>query len=422
MTPWLNGWKYRKSLCANYSVDGDQTNYQLLLTINRVAMVADETPSGPAVDILAAHSLANFNDLRFTNRYSFIAGNNNAVSGTYSDTGNYVVYHKYTAAASSTATGIRVYCALDCSIKAAIYSDDGSGTAPGARLSANDIGVACTSNAFTIVPVPPLAMISGTVYWIATNASISGAFANATTTGGNRCYKAASYETYVFPPLAESGMAGSDSFNGCCSAVGDPAVIPHWIEEYTADQAKVWVSFDYIPASPASTYFYMYYGNLYSSSGSAYFDATEHDPIIGAWGVEETTHIVLEAAYLLASQEINRAFVIGQDISGNEVTGISATGEESALVGERLDVRHVPAAISATQAGYIALNVLARARLDSTGGRITIPPHCGLELWDVLNFSDLPANQAASFRVAGYTLEYDTRKGVYLHTIDLCGV
>jgi len=422
MTPWLSGWKYRKSLCANYSVDGAQTDYQLLLTINRVAAVADETPSGPAVDIPAAHSLANFNDLRFTGRYSFIAGNNNAVSGTYSDACNYVVYHKCTAAAGSTATGIRVYCVLDSSIKAAIYSDNGSGTAPGARLSANDIGVACAANAFTIVPIPPLSMITGTVYWIATNTSINGAFANATPTGGYRCYKAASYETYVFPPLAESGLAGPDAYSGCCSAVGEPSVLPHWIEEYTADRARVWVSFDYIPAGPASAYFYMYYGNPSASTGSVYFDATEHDPIIGVWGVEETTHIVLEAAYLLASQEINRAFVIGQDISGNEVSGMSAAGEESALVGERLDVRHVPAATSAAQAGYVAQNVLARARLDSAGGRITIPPHCGLELWDVLNFSDLPANQAASFRVAGYTLEYDARKGVYRQTIDLCGV
>jgi len=50
---------------------------------------------------------------------------------------------------------------------------------------------------------------------------------------------------------------------------------------------------------------------------------------------------------------------------------------------------------------------------------ITNAPHCGLELWDVINIIDNCCNQSASYRVTGYTFEYDLKQALYQHCIDL---
>jgi hypothetical protein len=89
------------------------------------------------------------------------------------------------------------------------------------------------------------------------------------------------------------------------------------------------------------------------------------------------------------------------------------------LVGERLEVQHDPAIPSAAVAGYVAAAVLAKARLDSAKGSIIIPPHCGLELWDVLNIVDYGCNQSANYRVCGYTFEYDAKQPLCQHHIAL---
>jgi hypothetical protein len=38
------------------------------------------------------------------------------------------------------------------------------------------------------------------------------------------------------------------------------------------------------------------------------------------------------------------------------------------------------------------------------------------------DISTLSVYIRSAYRVAGYTLEYDTRQGIYRHHIDLCGV
>jgi len=83
--------------------------------------------------------------------------------------------------------------------------------------------------------------------------------------------------------------------------------------------------------------------------------------------------------------DVNRAFVVGSTAA-------------------------VAAAVTAAQ--------FAKARLDAARAQVTIAPHCGIELWDVLNVTDDIANQGATYRVNGYTLEF--RAGVYRHTLDLC--
>jgi hypothetical protein len=131
-------------------------------------------------------------------------------------------------------------------------------------------------------------------------------------------------------------------------------------------------------------------------------------------------HVIITAVYSIDAPDINRIFIIGQDATGADVSGNAITQADVDLVGERLDVRHDPAIPSAAVASAVAAALLAAARLEGKHGTMTIPPHCGLELWDVLSVYDEVANQSSSYRVSGYTFEYDTRQGIYRHILDLC--
>ena len=131
-------------------------------------------------------------------------------------------------------------------------------------------------------------------------------------------------------------------------------------------------------------------------------------------------HVILEAHYSAGAPDINRAYVVGATATGAEVSGNASAAADLALVGERLEVKHDTAIPSATVAAAVAAALLSAARLDGKRAQVTIAPHCGLELWDVLSIVDAVANQNTTYRVSGYTLDYDTRQGIYLHTIDLC--
>lgn len=147
-----------------------------------------------------------------------------------------------------------------------------------------------------------------------------------------------------------------------------------------------------------------------------------NEPLYNLDAVQSYLHVILEASYDELSYEANRAFVIGQDDYGADVTGKAHNTTESSLVGERLEVFHTTAITSASVASSIASAILAHARLGSRHAVITIPPHCGVELWDVVGIVDEVANQSAEYRVIGYALSYDTEKGIYQHEIELCAV
>ena len=133
-------------------------------------------------------------------------------------------------------------------------------------------------------------------------------------------------------------------------------------------------------------------------------------------------HVIWEASYEIDIPQVNRAFVVGEDLAGSQVTGIAITQAEVDLVGERLEVQHTPAATTADVAGYVAVAVLAKNRLDGQKARILIPPHCALELWDVVNVVDAGADQSGSYRVSGYSLVYDVQAGQYQQQLDLSAV
>jgi hypothetical protein len=68
----------------------------------------------------------------------------------------------------------------------------------------------------------------------------------------------------------------------------------------------------------------------------------------------------------------------------------------------------------------VAGALLAAGRMDAKRGSITIPPHCGVELFDVVSVWDGAANQAAvSFRVSGYSFVFDTKQGIFQHQLTL---
>jgi len=131
-------------------------------------------------------------------------------------------------------------------------------------------------------------------------------------------------------------------------------------------------------------------------------------------------HIILSATYSVEAPDVNRTYVVGSDAAGAQVSGSAITQADVDLVGERMEAHHNPAIPTATVAAAVATAQLAKARLDGTRAQITVAPHCGVELWDVVNVTDDIANQASSYRVSGYVLDF--RAGVYRHILELCAL
>ena len=131
-------------------------------------------------------------------------------------------------------------------------------------------------------------------------------------------------------------------------------------------------------------------------------------------------HVIIEAHYSAGAPDVNRAYIVGATATGAEVSGNASAAADIALVGERLEVKHDTAIPSASVAAAVAAALLSAARLDGKRAQVTIAPHCGLELWDVLSIVDAVANQNTTYRVSGYTLDYDTRQGIFHHILELC--
>ena len=131
-------------------------------------------------------------------------------------------------------------------------------------------------------------------------------------------------------------------------------------------------------------------------------------------------HFLLDGSYQQQSYPINRVLVIGRDADGNHVVGADEEATEIALVGERLDLQYHPPISTATLAAQVADAVLAKARLQTKDGFITLPPNCGVELFDVITVYDQPGcQQGVSFRVAGIRLVFNALEGVYQQQLKL---
>jgi hypothetical protein len=82
--------------------------------------------------------------------------------------------------------------------------------------------------------------------------------------------------------------------------------------------------------------------------------------------------------------------------------------------------------LNLTQASQAAQRAQAQVRRwgrEWAGGEITVPAHCGQELYDVVDITDPRAGLEGSLRrIAGLTLTYQPRQGLYQHSLLLGGV
>ena len=77
----------------------------------------------------------------------------------------------------------------------------------------------------------------------------------------------------------------------------------------------------------------------------------------------------------------------------------------------------------ASQAQERAQAQVRRWGREQLGGEITVPAHCGQELYDVVDITDPRAGLEGSLRrIAGLTLTYQPRQGLYQHRLLLGGV
>lgn len=131
-------------------------------------------------------------------------------------------------------------------------------------------------------------------------------------------------------------------------------------------------------------------------------------------------HVILDGQYITESPEVNRAYVIGRDSSGNPVYGTAVDSTELGLVGERLDFRQELSVPTDSKAADVADSILKKMRLTTKRGVILIPPNCGQDLWDVVEITDSLGNQSAvKFRVVGIRFEYNPREARYHHRLIL---
>src|SRR4030042_5761678 len=82
---------------------------------------------------------------------------------------SYIALTKFTAVATGTCSEIRIKVDGNGNVKLSVYADNGSGTAPGARLAKQDNTSAVTTGWNTIALEASCSLVSGTVYWLGSN-------------------------------------------------------------------------------------------------------------------------------------------------------------------------------------------------------------------------------------------------------------
>jgi hypothetical protein len=335
--------------------------------------------------------------------------------------GYYIWMTKYTASASGICSEIqiRVGNSVSGNIIVGIYAD--SYGSPGALLAttASTSISSGSERSVTISLVSSISITNGQDYWIAANSSAANILCRKSETSVNK-YK--SYTYGALPDPAGSGYTNDTANSLIASGWGTTTqtVAPSGIASTEAfGSPTVTIAGNYIlPAGIASL---QAFGTPYIVIGLITCTGILSCEAFGAVMVlRDRIHLILEGSYETESQEVNRSYIVSQDLSGATVTASAITQAEVDLVGERLEVQHTPEAVTSAVAGYVAANVLAKARLGSKKGVITIPPHCGMELWDVVYIYDEYGNQSANYRVASYVFEYSVLESRWQHQIELC--
>ncbi len=134
-------------------------------------------------------------------------------------------------------------------------------------------------------------------------------------------------------------------------------------------------------------------------------------------------HYLFEGSYRSSAGIINRIIVIGKNDAGDFITGGDLESEELEATGERLDFRLLPEAGNQLQAESIASAILDRERLNAVAGFITIPPNCGVQLFDVISIEDaMNGNASILFRVREVEFSYNAVNGQYFQRLILGGI
>lgn len=142
--------------------------------------------------------------------------------------------------------------------------------------------------------------------------------------------------------------------------------------------------------------------------------------LYGGLALESIFHYLLDGCYRSQPYAANRIMVIGKDSKGSPVIGAEESTAQLALVGERIDFRFTPHLATEALAEQMAAAALAKARLDAREGFITLPPNCGVELWDVITvYDELCSQQARSYRVVGIRLAYHPADQQYYQQLSL---
>ena len=128
-----------------------------------------------------------------------------------------------------------------------------------------------------------------------------------------------------------------------------------------------------------------------------------------------TDHAPREVRLLTEPPPVSEAQAFGAAAFGEAIDyTVAAAG-----LGERVQQRDVTSTTGGAAAATAAAHLRQRA-LDARAGRITVPPHCGLELFDVIELADPLINPTAiKRRVAAIHWRHDRKKAVYEQQITL---
>ena len=133
-------------------------------------------------------------------------------------------------------------------------------------------------------------------------------------------------------------------------------------------------------------------------------------------------HYIFDGSYKTQAYNKNRVLIFSDSYS-DTLTGNVEETTELGLAGERLAMKFQPLATTQELSASMAAAELARSRIASKDGFITLPPHCGVELYDVITIQDeLCSQDAALFRIMGIKLVYDQPSQQYYQQLLLGAV
>ncbi|MBM4453019.1 MAG: hypothetical protein FJ013_00355 [Chloroflexi bacterium] len=346
---------------------------------------------------------------------------------------NYVCNGRFQAEASGNMTEFRLKCSASGNVKVAIYSDAGS------KLNAVDTSTAVVEG-WNTIPFPSTSLTSGTYYKLAFNSSTDcvGALGTGTGTSG---YEALDFSNNMPDTITGSGwtrkllIAGwaqnlAPSGIASAEAIGSHTLtlLLQFLTPTGIDSAETF-------GSHTLTLLLQFLTPTGIDSaeaiGSHAISTTGSLAPIGIASLESfgaptvvrfTYHPIVAAIFAATSPDTNRFYVVARDSYGNPVYGSAINSAEVALLGERLDFQVELSVPTTDLAGSVAAAMIAKRRLDNSEAQIVITPHCGVELWDVVQVTDTPTAQASAiYRVSAIRFEYlaAARKPRLTHTLTL---